>query len=445
MEKFKLTFYEGGDSVTGVNFLLEGLGKKILVDAGLSSQCVSDDFALGEPFPYKPEEIDFLFVSHADLSHAGKIPRLVKEGFKGVIYSTPETKSILELLFTDCTGVFSEKEGSVFGEFDIKKTMDLWKTVFYRETIDLGDNLSVGMYDAGHVLGSSFFNFNHNEKNVLFANAVGGGFVKELSGISPDKKIDYLIMESVYGDKIHKLSGRRRELLEDVIETTINQQGSVLIPVSSVDKIFVILQDIDRLMVAGKIPKVPVFINSSIASQAVGLYSQLFRCVKGECNTLGDFSGSFDNLEFVTGEDRLAEVNKIESKIMISGAGISGKKMFEGLIKDYMVDPNSSIIFPDYQLSGSIGRLMQESEGSVRIGEEDFPIRARVESVDGYSSHADYNTLFKFVDSLKYTLKKVFVAVGEPDSTSFLAGKLRDHLSVNAVAVQRGKSYELDL
>ena len=228
MEKFKITFYEGGDSVTGINFLMEGLGKKILVDAGLSSMCISDDFAMREPFPYKTEEIDFLFVSHADLSHVGKIPRLVKEGFKGVIYSTPETKFISELLFSDCLGVPSKEGESVFGEFDIKKTMGLWKTASYGETVDLGDNLLVNLYDAGHMLGSSFFDFNHNGKNVLFANAIGGRFVKELSGISPDKKIDYLVMESIYGDKVHELANSRRELVEDVIESTINQQGSVL-------------------------------------------------------------------------------------------------------------------------------------------------------------------------------------------------------------------------
>ncbi|MBU1557841.1 MBL fold metallo-hydrolase, partial [Patescibacteria group bacterium] len=437
MEKFKLTFYEGGNSVTGVNFLMEGLSKKILVDAGLPSKCVSDDFALGEAFPYNPEEIDFLFVSHYDLAHTGKIPRLVKEGFKGVIYSTAETKFISELLFRDCLEESIKKEESVFCESDIKKTMEVWKTISYGDVIDLGDNLSVGMYDAGHILGSSFFNFDHNGKNILFANAIGGKFVADLSGIPTDKKIDYLVMESIYGNKAHELIEGRKEFLEDIIEGTINQHGSILIPVSSVDKIFVVLRDINKLLESGKIPKTPIFINSPIASEVVSVYSQLFKCVKEDCDTLGDFLKHFNNLKFITEENKLEEIDKIESKIVISGIGMSGKKMLENQIKKYIVDPNSAIIFPDYQISGSLGSLIQEGGDSVKIGNENFKIRARVESIDGYSSHADYNILFKFVDSLKYDLKKVFVTIGEPESTSFFASKLRDHLSVDAAAVLR--------
>ncbi|MBU4479994.1 MBL fold metallo-hydrolase [Patescibacteria group bacterium] len=434
-EKFKLTFWGGAGFVTGVNFMLEGVGKKILVDIGSFTKHEDND----KPLPYNPSEIDFLFVSHAQMEHMGRIPKLIKEGFKGTIYSTQETKFLSELMLTDCLGAC----GFSFEEEEVKQIMSLWKTISYGEIIDLNDGLTVKMYDAGHILGSSFFDFSYNNNSLIFANSVGSSFTKELSGIEENKKIKYLVIESVYGDKIHKLTDSVQEYVEDIIETTIKREGNVLIPVSSIDKIYLLLREIYSLMGSGKIPKIPVFVDSLLVEKSIGIYEKIFKCEEyGSCNSLGNFVNNFEGLKFVKNGD---DLGKIEGpKIIIGGVGVSDKKKIDTYVEKYISDPNSSIIIPDYQIIGSLGRKLQEEEDFIVINEKKMPINIQIETIDGYSSHADHNHLFKFVDDLKDGLEKVFVVIGEEKSSEFLMNKLRDYLGVNSTAPKRGESFELE-
>ncbi len=434
IEKFKLTFFGGAGFVTGVNFMLEGLGKKVLVDVGSFSKHEDNN----NPFPYNPAEIDFLFVSHAHMEHMGRVPKLVKEGFKGVIYSTPETKALSELMLMDCLGTC----GFSFTEEDVKQTMSLWKTPSYGEVIDLGEGLTVEMYDAGHILGSSFFDFTYNNNSLIFANSVGGSFVKELSGMDEKKKFKYLVIESVYGDKVHE-SIKRKEYLEDIIENTVKRGGTVLLPVSSVDKIFTLLQEIYRLMRSGKIPKTPVFVDSSLALKSIGVYGNIFRCKEdGLCDSLEDFIDNFEDLKFVDGNGGLGEVEG--SKIIIGGVGVSDKQKIDIYVERYITDPNSSIIFPDYQTLGSLGRKLQEGKDFIVVNENKIPINVQVETIDGYSAHADHNRLFKFVGDIKGGIEKAYVVIGEEKASEFLMNKLKDYLGVNSIAPKKGESFDLE-
>jgi len=444
MQKFKLTFYGGVGSVTGVNFLLEALGKKFLIDAGLTIRCIpSQTMEMGDT-PYDIEEIDGIFISHADLGHMGKLPVLIKNGFRGNIYSTKETKLLSEIFFNDCLSGF--KEGlENFSEEDVAKTILLWKTFSYGENIDLGEEISLRAYDAGHMLGSAIFEFKYNDKNLLFVNSLGVSFVPGLSGMDLVNKVDYMVIESVYGNKINETELSRRSYLEDFIEDAITRKGGVLIPISSVDKIYVILSDIYNLINNGKIPKISIIVDSSLAYKAKKIYSKLFRCEEGQCSDLDQFSEKFGDLKIVENGFGVDEIMKSEENtVVIVGAGNSSSKRLGDYYEKFVSNPNNLIAFLDYQMEGSEGRKLQEGTGNINIAGKNIKVLSQIESITSYSSHADSNRLFKFVDEYKESLKKVFVVIGESNSSKSLATKLRDYIGVNAKVSERGETYELD-
>lgn len=446
LEKIKLTFHGGVGTVTGVNFLFDGLGKKILIDAGLSVQYTPDKIIDLGPTPYKPEEIDFIFVSHAHLDNIGKIPILVKEGFKGVIYSTVETKALSELILRDCLdSEASEDIKILFSEENINKTMSLWKTESYVKNINLGDDLKIKMYDAGHSLGSVIFELKHDGKNMVFVNSLGGTFVLGLSGMDKVKKINYLIMESVYGNKMHDTIGGRKSVLENFIENTVRRDGTVLMPITSIDKIYIILMEIRRLVEDGRIPRIPIFIDSILTHKAINVYSKIFSCGIRQCTDLKDFVESFKDLKIIENETGAEEVYKTEgSKIVITGASNSGIKRMQNYIEKFVSDPNSSIVFVDYQDKNSIGRKLQDGVSEINIEGKDIPVISQVETINGYSSHADHNKLFQFIDDYKNNLEKVFIVIGEPQASEYLAQKLKDRMGVNTKIPKKGDFYELD-
>ncbi len=447
VEKFKLTFFGGVGKTGGVNFLLEGAGKRILVDAGLANGCDVEGLTHMDDFKYDPRTVDYLFISHSHLENSGKIPKLIREGFKGVIYSTLETKELARLLLLDCFELEKESSDSkkiFFDKEDIDKAMSVWKTISYGEKIDLGDGLSVEMFDAGHILGSSLFNFSYNNKNLVFANSLGGQFIPSLSGMDKIKGIDYLVIESVYGDKSHDTPMSRRDYLEDIIERTVSRQGDVVVPVYSIDKIFVLLQDLKSLFDGDKVAKVPVVVFSSLAMKALGIYSKVFHCDISGCDTLDGFIENFGDLKFVSDND-FSEIDKIEGpKIIIGGMSMSRNQFVDNCLAGCMGNPNNSIVFVDYQLPGTLGRKLQEGLPEISIEDNIISVSAEVVSIVGYSSHADYNVLFKFIDAFKEGMRKVFTVIGEPKSSLYFAQRIKDYLGINALYPEVDKEYDLD-
>ena len=441
-EKFKLQFIGGVGSTSGVSFLLEGAGKKILIDAGLKTSCEPGDNS-EEEFPYKPSEIDYVFVSHSHLEHSGRVPEIIKNGFNGAIYSTSDTKAMADLVMIDCLGAAGEEE-SAYSQADLDKAMSLWRTEDYEKDIDLGEGLTVTMYDDGHVLGSALFVFKYNGKRLLFANALGNPAALEFRNLNEEKDVEYAVIESVYGDKSHEITKEREEYLEDIIEETVNRKGTVLIPVSSIDKIFTVLHEVDKLREEGRVPVFPIYVDSTIAAKAVGLYAKLFKC---DCGTLEQFVERLEGLHFITNEQESEEMMKVEgSKIVIGGISTLSEKRFDTYLSKYITNPNSSIVFIDFQPSGSVGRLLQEGKSHVVVhGGEDVEVGAQIETIDGYSSHSDHNGLFKFVDDIRSdNLRKVFVAVGEPKASMYLVQRLRDYLGVNTKYPKTGDIFELE-
>ena len=280
-----ITFVTGVGTVTGANFLLETAGgSKILVDCGLVQ---GEKVALDEnrePFPYDLSSIDALIVTHAHLDHVGRIPKLVREGYSGPIYSTPQTRSLAELVMNDAANILameSRQEGRepLYVLEDVAPALALWKTIPYHEQFKLTDDVSIFLKDAGHILGSSMVEASVGMTadqgsilKILFTGDVGNSPAPLLRDTEPVGDVDFMVMESVYGDRNHEDREQRSELFQKIITDTIARGGTLVIPAFSIDRTQVLLYELNNFVKQGMIPSVPVFVDSPMATKATEVY-----------------------------------------------------------------------------------------------------------------------------------------------------------------------------
>ena len=453
----KVTFYSGVGTVTGANFLLEIGGKRILVDCGLIQ---GEKFAMRENrdvFGYEPSSIDILFITHAHLDHVGRIPKLVKEGFKGIIYSTPETLSLAELILEDALGIL-EKEARdegvlpMYEDIDLRNAISLWKTIPYHTQTDF-DGFSIYLKDAGHILGSAMIEFTwKNEKDemkkVLFTGDLGNSPTPLLKNTENPEGVDYMIMESVYGDRNHEPKDERVARLKQIINETIARGGTVVIPSFSMERTQVIIYELNKLIESKEIPSVPVYIDSPLATRITDIYkasTNLFNDkAQGEIRD-GDDIFNFPRLLFTASSQMSHEIDHSKlPKIIVAGSGMSVGGRVIHHEERYLEDPKSTILLVGYQSIGTLGRHLVDGAKTVNISSNKIKVKAKIETIFGYSSHKDSDHLVEFVDKTANSLKRVFVVMGEPKASTFLSQRLRDEIGVNATVPERGVVYELD-
>ena len=446
-----LTFAGGTGSVTGANFLVEGEGIKFLVDCGLNQGTKMADDKNWEPFPYDPATVDYLFITHAHIDHIGRIPKLVYVGFKGQIYSTIPTKDIAHLMLEDTANILShnddDKLKEVYSLKTIEQVMSLWKVIDYHQ------DLAVGPYvfryrDAGHVLGSGMLELIYNNKKIVFTGDLGNSPSPLLRDTEELKNVDYMLMESVYGDRNHTERAVRRERLEATIEDNYKRKGTLVIPTFSLERSQELLFEIDQLVEHDRVPKMPIFFDSPLGIRLTTVYAKharyfndFARTLVGEGNDIFAFPGLKSTLLTEESKEILHATNP---KIVIAGSGMSNGGRILHHEANYLPDPNNTILLTGYQSVGTLGRMIQDGAKQVTISGRTVPVNAHVVFIDGYSGHKDSDHLIEFVEHTADSLKKVYVAMGEPKSSLYLTQRLRDYLGVEAYAPEEGDVVELD-
>jgi metallo-beta-lactamase family protein len=440
MSDTTLTCWGGVGSVTGANFLLEIGGKKVLIDCGFF-QGVNEE-ANSESFPYDPASIDYLFVTHSHLDHIGKIPLLVKHGFKGTIYSTHETKEICTLMLPDAA-----KVGGIFSLEDVEKCFDYWKELEYHSKTDFG-GFAVEVFNAGHILGSAMYKVSTQNGSILFVDDLGNPGSILLPHADAPTGIDYLLIDSVYGDRNHDDVATRDMKLAEIVRRNREKKGTLLIPAFSLERTQSVLYELNEIFNRREVEPYPVFLDSPLSIKVTRIYEKITKYYKDNIQNevKKDDIFKFPSLQETAEVRDSREIAHVPGpKIIIAGSGMSTAGRIVGHEEAYLPDPNTTIIFIGYQAPGTLGRQIEEGNREVTIDGQQVSVRAEVVKIGDFSGHADSNQLVEFVEKNAKTLKHVFVAMGEPRSAMFLVQRLKNELGLDVSLPDRGKAYKLDI
>ena len=447
MLESSLYFSGAAGMVTGSTFILDTGHSKLLVDCGLMQGMGEEKN--WEPFSYNPAEISHLIVTHAHLDHIGRIPRLVRMGFKGKIISTKATMALAEPLLLDAMeilGNFAERHGreELFNEHDISSAIALWVGIGYGEKTDLPDGITLDLLDAGHILGSAIARLTRDGRNIVFTGDLGGGNSPLLPPTHEVTGATYLVMEGTYGDKTRPDDKDRREQLENVIEDTVARGGTLLIPAFSTERTQDLMYEIRTLMVEKRVPSVPVFIDSPLAlrvTRAFVAHPEYFSEAMQKRIKGGEDIFAFPELHFVENVEASRKIKETAGpKIILAGSGMSGGGRGLAHEREDLPDIKSTLLIVGYQAAGTMGRRLIEGAKHIEYHKEKIPVRAKVETLYGYSAHRDSESLLEFANKAAQDADEVFVVHAEPAAAAFLVQRIRDYLGVKATAPEVGES-----
>lgn len=450
----KLKFFGGANSVTGACYLIETNNKKFLVDCGMFQSGKYCDERNFKPFPFNPGEIDYLFITHAHIDHIGRIPKLIKEGFRGRIFATRPTKDLTELSLLDSSNLVEEEakrdgHDPLYVSDDVQDVLNFFDEIDYYQKIDIDDSAYCIFKNAGHILGSSIIEIYSEGKKIVFSGDLGNVPNPLLNPPDIVKDADYIIVESAYGNRIHEDLAQRKEILEDCIEDTVTSGGVLMIPAFAMERTQDILYEIDSLIEQNRIPGVPVFLDSPLAIKSTEIYKKYSDSSYYNKDIVKIFNSNrklfdFPRLKFTLTTEESKRINDIKPpKIIIAGSGMSQGGRIVHHERRYLPDPKSMLLIIGYQVAGSLGRRLLEGAKEVKILGEVVPVNAKIKAIGGYSAHADQKALFNWVSYSKKTLKRVFVVQGEEGAANHLAVLIRDYLGVQAIAPFYGEEFIL--
>ncbi len=465
----KITFLGAAKTVTGSCYLVETQNTKFLVDCGLFQGHVKEDALNSEDFPFNPSELDYIFLTHAHIDHSGRIPKIYNDGFKGEIYATKATVELCAIMLPDC-GHIQEFENEwqnkkrirsgkppiepIYTYQDALDSMKLFKKVSYGEALKINDEIRVRFNDAGHILGSAIIEFWIEEKGketkIVFSGDLGNKGLPILRDPSIIEGTDYLIIESTYGNRLHKDNSNRFEYFVDIINETINNGGNVVIPSFSVGRTQEVIYELnkekekydDKLK---KLFRTPVFVDSPLAISATEVFRNNLDCYDEEARDYidnGDNPLDFPGLRFTRSSEESRALNeRTDSSIIISASGMCEAGRVKHHLKHNLWKKESTVLFVGYQAQGTLGRKLVDGAKKVKIFGEDITVNARIEVIEGFSGHADKNGLLEWLGAFNRKPSKVFIVHGEEEAMIEFSSEINDKFNIETIIPEKGESF----
>lgn len=459
----KIKFLGGARTVTGSCFFLECNDLRFLVDCGLY-QGEGDDEVNRTAFGFQPGELDYIFVTHAHMDHSGMIPRVVKEGFSGRILATPATRDLLELMLYDSANVQksdaewlarkSMRAGKtprepLYTAEDVREVIPLFDVKPYEKIYHLGNGIRYRFLDAGHILGSGtleiWFRDGEKEKKIIFSGDIGKRGNPILRDPVTPVQADFIVMESTYGNRLHKPLKDSIDELVEAIKRTFKKGGNVYIPSFAVGRTQDLLYILNGLVREKRLYKIDVYLDSPLAEEVTRVYlahPDVFDEEAMSRFTEENFGDSL-KLHFVQSVQHSMALNKVRSGIIvIAGSGMCDGGRIRHHLKHNLWRQECSVIFVGYQGTGTLGRRIVDGEKTVQILGEEIAVRASVYTINGFSAHADQAELFRWLSCFNDS-PEVFVVHGEEDVAISFGELVREKFRFKTQIPEKGEVYEL--
>ena len=468
----KIQFCGASTGVTGSCHLITTEKHKILLDCGQFQGGKAQDALNYEDFPFDPAEIDFVILSHAHIDHCGRIPLLVKRGFKGDIYCTDATADLLDVMLKD-SGYIHEKEAEwknrkneragramvepLYTYNDAVDSLKFVKPVLYDQLVELNEQMKMVFNDAGHILGSAITELwiteDDNVSKLVFSGDLGVMDRPILRNPTIIKKADYVIMETTYGNRLHPKNSMDVKKLMDIIRKTAKRGGTTVIPSFAVGRTQELIYELNRVYDSDSeyhkdFENIMVYVDSPMATTATEVFkknAQVFDDETKEYIMKGDNPLDFKNLKFTrTSEESMWLNTDNEPKVIISASGMCEAGRIRHHLKHNLWNSKSSIIFVGYQAEGTLGKLLVEGAKEVTLFGEKIQVNAEIYNLEGFSGHADRDGLLAWLKGFRKEPKHIFLVHGEPQAKEDFAETVRKELGYDPVVIKGNSEFVLE-
>lgn len=464
----KLTFWGAAQTVTGSMHELELEGHRYLLDCGQYQGRRKEAEARNRDFPFCCDQISAVVLSHAHIDHSGNLPLLVHKGFQGPIYTSAGTADLCVPMLTDSASIQEKdalylnkrnaKQGRkqepvvpMYTIEDAQKTFPLFRPTPMRTPTDIGPSLSYFSVDAGHLLGSTSMTLtgkvDGREIVLAFSGDVGRAGLPIIRDPEPMPPADFLIMESTYGNRLHKPLTDVANTVADVVNRTYKRGGKMIVPSFAVGRTQQLVLVLHQLINAGRIPSFPIFVDSPLAVNVTDVFrkhKELFDEEALQFDENGEDPFGFQRLRYVREVSESKALNDLHGPFMvISASGMCEAGRILHHLKNNIADPKNTVLITGYQAENTLGRKIVEKWPEVNIFGEPVRLRAEVAVLDELSGHADQNELLEWMKPMVGRLRKVFLVHGEPDSQKALIQKIQERYGLDVVAPARQQSFDL--
>ncbi|MBQ5441336.1 MAG: MBL fold metallo-hydrolase [Firmicutes bacterium] len=468
----KIKFCGATIGVTGSCHLLSTDKHRVLLDCGQFQGNKEMENLNWEPFPFDPESIEAVILSHAHIDHCGRIPLLVKRGFKGDIYCTDATADLLQVMLLD-SAYIHEKDAEwqskknarthkppvepLYTIMDAEKALKLVKPILYDQLVELNDEMKIVFNDAGHILGSAITEIwvteNDQTSKIVFSGDLGVTNRPILRDPKKIKKADYLIMESTYGGRLHPDNSTSIDSLIHIIIDTVKRGGSVIIPAFAVGRTQELIYELNMFYehhpeYHDVLEDLYVYVDSPMATTATEVFrknAQVFDEETKELILSGDNPLDFKNLIFTrsTAESQSLNTNRVP-KIIISASGMCEAGRIRHHLKHNLWDPKNSIVFVGYQAEGTLGRALIDGVKEIKLFGETIIVSAEIHNLEGFSGHADQNGLLDWLSGFQKIPKQIFLVHGEEQSKIDFAKAVQEKLGLSTTPIFTNSEFELE-
>jgi len=436
----KIEFVGGARTVTGSSYIIKDYDFTIMVDCGMFQGKEELRNRNSMHLIYAPDKIDILLLTHAHIDHSGLIPKLVKEGFRGRIYATKATFDLCAIMLPDSAHIqemdvkwVNRKNKRLerpqipplYTTEDAENAIKYFIPVSYNETLQIHPRVKVCFRDAGHILGSAFIEMwvdekGGGQKKIVFSGDLGPKGQAIIRDPDTIDEADFLLIESTYGNRLHKSKENTYLELKNIITESVNKNGNIIVPAFAVERTQEIVYALAKMIKNKEIPAIPVYIDSPLAVSATEIFRANSDCFDRETLTMLTFGESpfdFDNLKLVHSTEESKFLTKtVKGAMIISASGMCTAGRVKYHLRENLYNPDSSVMFVGYQAAGTLGRRLVDGAGKVTLYGEDVLVRAKIHTLGGFSAHADRKGLQEWVANISNPNLRIFVVHGEAET-----------------------------